>query len=110
MDLSDPPLGCNQDFLGCVHGSSLLTVSVEHGTCYTIRVGSALLGPFGSGTMTLTPLPCPDYDGDDRVGAFDLATLLFNWGPCGGCPTDLNGDGVVGSFDLALLLGAWGPC
>jgi hypothetical protein len=60
--------------------------------------------------MTLTPQPCPDFDDSGRVGAFDLATLLFNWGPCGGCPADLNGDGVVGSFDLALLLGAWGPC
>ncbi|MCH8054465.1 MAG: hypothetical protein IH895_10410 [Planctomycetes bacterium] len=109
-DLSDPPLGCNQDFLGCAHGTSLLTVSVEHGACYTIRVGSSVLGPFGSGTMTLTPLPCPDFDGDGGVGPFDLATLLFYWGPCGDCPADLNGDGVVGSFDLALLLGAWGPC
>ncbi|MCH8964233.1 MAG: hypothetical protein IIB58_04670 [Planctomycetes bacterium] len=109
-DLSDPPLGCNQDFLGCVHGTSLLTVSVEHGTCYTIRVGSSVLGPFGSGTMTLTPLPCPDFDDDGGVGPFDLATLLFYWGPCEDCPADMNGDGVVGSFDLALLLGAWGPC
>ncbi len=107
-DLSDPPLGCNHDFLECAHGTSLLTVSVENGICYTIRVGSSVLGPFGSGTMTLTP--CYDFDDDGSVGPFDLATLLFHWGPCGDCPADLNGDGVVDAFDLALLLGAWGPC
>ncbi len=110
LDLSDPPLGCNQDFLECAHGTSVLTVSVEHGVCYTIRVGSSVFGPFGSGTMTLTPLLCPDYDGDGRVGAFDLATLLFDWGPCDGCLGDLNGDGVVSATDLALLLGSWGLC
>ncbi len=109
-DLSDPPLGCNQDFMGCAHGTSQLTVSVEHDTCYTIRVGSSVLGPFGSGTMTLTPQTCPDFNNDGVVSALDLATLLAFWGPCEGCPADLNGDGVVGSFDLALLLGAWGPC
>ena len=55
--------------------------------------------------------PCPaDFNGDETVGAEDLAQLLGSWGPCSGCPADFNGDGEVGSFDLALLLGEWGPC
>jgi len=51
-----------------------------------------------------------DFDGDDDVGAFDLAILLGSWGPCAGCPADFDGDGEVGAFDLATLLGNWGPC
>ena len=58
------------------------------------------------------PQPCPaDLDGNGEVGAFDLALLLGNWGPCDGdCPADLDGSGAVGAFDLALLLGNWGDC
>ena len=54
---------------------------------------------------------CPaDLDGDDTIGASDLAILLGAWGPCPDCPADLDGDGAVGPFDLALLLGNWGSC
>ncbi len=64
-------------------------------------------------TLTVLP-PCPaDFDDDGAVGAFDLAILLGNWGPCpdpDSCPADLDNDGTVGPFDLALLLGTWGPC
>ncbi len=57
------------------------------------------------------PGPCPaDFDGDGRVGSFDLALLLNSWGPNPADPADFDGDGIVGTFDLALLLGAWGPC
>lgn len=51
-----------------------------------------------------------DLGGDGEVGPADLAQLLGNWGPCGGCPADLDGDGAIGPFDLALLLGSWGAC
>jgi len=51
-----------------------------------------------------------DVNGDDAVGASDLAFLLGSWGPCEGCPTDFNGDNVVDAFDLAQVLGAWGMC
>ena len=60
-----------------------------------------------------------DLDGDCAVGAFDLALLLGNWGPCPEpctpgdpadiCPADFDGDCTVGPFDLAFLLGNWGP-
>ncbi len=61
---------------------------------------------------TVAPSLCPaDLDGNGAVGAFDLALLLGNWGPCDGdCPADLDDSGAVGAFDLALLLGSWGPC
>ncbi len=53
--------------------------------------------------------PCPaDLNGDQVVGAADLATLLGQWGGAG--TADLSGNGSVGPEDLALLLGAWGPC
>ena len=110
QNLSDPPLGCNQDGVECANGSSRLFVDVEPNTCYIIRIGSTFIGAFGSGTLTLIEHSCPDFDGNGIIGPSDLATLLGSWGSCGGCVADLNGDGVVGPVDLAVLLGAWGPC
>jgi hypothetical protein len=53
--------------------------------------------------------PCVgDLDGDNNVGAADLAILLGQWGGAGS--GDLDGSGSVGAADLALLLGAWGSC
>jgi uncharacterized membrane protein len=54
--------------------------------------------------------PCPaDLNGDDEVGAQDLAALLSAWGTKSS-DADLNGDGAVGAQDLAVLLSAWGAC
>lgn len=50
----------------------------------------------------------PDLDGDGQVGGSDLASLLAEWGSCGGCAADLDGDGQVGGLDLTIMLGAWG--
>ena len=37
--------------------------------------------------QALYDLPCAgDLDGDEHVGASDLAQLLGSWGPCVGCP------------------------
>lgn len=59
-----------------------------------------------------------DLDADGDVGAFDLALLLGDWGPCPEpctpgdpaqtCPADFSGDCQVKAFDLAILLGNWG--
>ncbi len=49
-----------------------------------------------------------DLDGDEMIGASDLAILLGAWGVCPACPADLDGDGVVGPADLATLLSGWG--
>ncbi len=56
-------------------------------------------------------LCCPeDLNGDGQVRAFDLAMLLFAWGPNPGDSADFDGDGLVGPIDLATLLFAWGSC
>ena len=46
-----------------------------------------------------------DLNGDGRVDAIDLATLLGNWSGQG--VGDIDASGLVGAADLALLLGAW---
>lgn len=57
----------------------------------------------------LIPEACAgDLDGDQLVGAADLALLLSAWGQPGA--GDLSGDGTINGADLALLLAAWGPC
>ncbi len=60
--LSDPPLACNDDLAICGGGSSQVEVPVVSGQCYTIRVGSSYLVPFGTGTLRLeqaiTPPAC----------------------------------------------------
>lgn len=56
-----------------------------------------------------TSLPCAgDLDGDNVVGAADLAIVLGQWGTAG--TADMSGDGIVDAADLGLLLGAWGAC
>jgi len=47
-----------------------------------------------------------DLNGDGRVDAVDLASLLAAWGGSG--PADLDGNGIVSAEDLAILLAAWG--
>jgi parallel beta-helix repeat protein/predicted outer membrane repeat protein len=63
-----------------------------------IEFGSTPLGPQAA---------VGDMNADGTVGAADLAMLLANWGPCGGCAADLDGDGAVGAADLAILLAHW---
>jgi len=45
-----------------------------------------------------------DLDGDGMVGASDIAVLLLDFGPCGGCASDLDRSGAVDSGDIAFLL------
>lgn len=56
------------------------------------------------------PAPCPnpaDLNGDGKVNATDLATVLNGWGLAG--PSDLNGSGTTDANDLAIVLNAWAP-
>jgi hypothetical protein len=69
---------------------------------------------------------CFDANEDEHIDAYDLGSLLNNWGPCEGvkavkafevsfacqfpCPGDIDGSGAVGPEDLAQVLGNWGPC
>ena len=69
--LGDPPLACNNDGLVCIGGSSQVVVNIVQGNCYTIRVGSSILFPSGSGVLTLSldvPDPC-DLDASIPPGA-----------------------------------------
>lgn len=107
-------LACNDDGGGsCLPTTaSQLSVPIDCGTTYLIRVGGGL----GEGTLSISiasgppcPIACPgDLDGDAVVGPADLAILLGAWGGTGSA--DLSGNGSVGPEDLAVLLGAWGPC
>ncbi|MBM3962551.1 MAG: hypothetical protein FJ306_11705 [Planctomycetes bacterium] len=56
------------------------------------------------------PAPCPnpaDLNGDGKVNATDLATVLNGWSLAG--PSDLNGNGTTDANDLAIVLNAWAP-
>jgi hypothetical protein len=57
LSLSDPPLACNNDGVGCSGGSSFVVTDVVLGNCYMIRLGSSSLPPVGSGTLTLSMTP-----------------------------------------------------
>jgi len=48
-----------------------------------------------------------DITGDGKVGKYDFALLMLNWGKTGENPADLNGDGVVDKYDFALLMMYW---
>lgn len=56
------------------------------------------------------PAVCPtgDIDSDGKVGAYDLAILLQEWGPLDDFyPADIDGDFKVDATDLAELLNSW---
>lgn len=48
-----------------------------------------------------------DLDGDDVIGAADIAILLGSWGPTTDA-ADLDRNGFVDATDLSILLGNWG--
>jgi len=52
--------------------------------------------------------PVGDLNGDGRVDAGDLASLLGSWGAAGG-PADLDGNGIVAAGDLTILIANWTP-
>jgi peptidoglycan/xylan/chitin deacetylase (PgdA/CDA1 family) len=69
--------------------------------------------PTPTGTPTPTPTPSADapgdLNGDDRVDALDLSTLLTNWNKNGmtAAQGDINNDGTVDALDLSTLLTNW---
>lgn len=81
--VSDPPLGCNDDFPGCTSGSSQVVVDVTDGNCYMIRIGSSFTGISGLGTLTLSegPMTC---DLSAAIPGCSTAELEA-------CGTDTNG-------------------
>jgi hypothetical protein len=105
----DTILGCNDDADGCDTGS-ILTVPVNAGQCYRIRVGGFTENLEGHGTFSIVcnSTCVGDLTGDNVVDAADLAVLLGDWGQPGS--GDFNGSGVIDGGDLATMLGAWGTC
>ncbi|MCH8969250.1 MAG: hypothetical protein IIA66_09055 [Planctomycetes bacterium] len=74
-------LGCNDDFGGPCGFTSQVTVPVNSGNCYKIRIGGWMEGSQGTGTLTVSPCPktcivdpeCDDVDActtDTCVGGF----------------------------------------
>ncbi|MFO0872854.1 MAG: hypothetical protein U0575_02630 [Phycisphaerales bacterium] len=103
------PIACNDDFAGCSGFTSKVSVLVNAGECFFIRLGG-YNGAFGTGTLSVT-YTCPclgDLNGDSVIDGADLGALLGQWGADG--TADLNFDGTVNGADLGLLLGNWGPC
>ena len=47
-------LGCSDDAKGCKGFTSEVTVPVDNGNCYKIRIGGWNEGAEGTGTLTLT--------------------------------------------------------
>lgn len=116
---SCPPvelLACSDDDDSCEASgsSSSMSLPVECGQTYLIRVGGR--GMQGFGTLLISEpdgrrCACEgDLNGDGIVDGGDLGSMLGQWGACPGCEADLNQDGVVDGNDLGALLGLWGPC
>ncbi len=113
----DPQLGCVSDAEPCQAGQFCNEAKDTCGECIADGdcddADASTNDTCVEGTCVSIPSTgdCPaDLDGDDDVGASDLAMLLGNWGPNVGHPADLTRDGSVGAEDLAILLGSWGPC
>ena len=68
-------------------------------------IGSTSTGGGSTGGTTATG----DLNGDSKVDALDLSTLLSNWNKSGATAAqgDLNADGVVNALDLSTLLSNW---
>lgn len=85
-----------------------LAIELGEGETVLVRVASlagaqgTLVAGFEPGAACLA-----DFNGDGRVDAVDLGTVLSAWGQPGG---DLNGDGSTNAADLTIVLGAWGVC
>jgi hypothetical protein len=109
-------LACNGDGVACEGGGSAITVPVEIGNTYLIRIGGSTESSVGSGTILLNgPVgicieSCfTDLQVDGEINVGDLLVVIGQWGnTCGAA--DLNVDGEVDVMDLLLVIGAWGPC
>lgn len=103
-------VACDDDSTdACTSVSSQVTVAVQAGMRYAIRVAGHD-GPAGDGELTLAYETCAeDVDGDNDVGINDLLRVLAAWGT-NDADADITGDGVVDIDDLLQVLAAWGTC
>jgi peptidoglycan/xylan/chitin deacetylase (PgdA/CDA1 family) len=82
-----------------------LQVIVKGATTQAYYDGAQLFIPGNTSTTTGTG----DINGDGKVDALDLSTLLTNWNKTSATAAqgDLNGDGTVDALDLSTLLTNW---
>ena len=103
---------CDESHTGeCINDVPELECQFER---WAKRVFCDELDPPCDGGGICDPDCIRDIDGDDQVGAPDLANLLgcrgqIMLGTMRDC-FDKDGDGFIMTFDLASLLGAWGTC
>ncbi len=107
-------LACDDDGCGTTGGPSTVTLDVNEGVTYFIRV-TGWSGASGDFQLNITGPACDgtcaaDLNDDGVVNILDLIELIQQAGPCEGCPADLNGDGVVNIIDAYLLILNRGPC
>ncbi|MEY2796401.1 MAG: hypothetical protein RIR10_2117 [Planctomycetota bacterium] len=92
-----------QNFGWCVVGNETVLQSVKRFDSHEATVES--YRPQLTIVYTAAPPNPYDLNGDFKVNAADLATLLSRWGLAGN--GDADGSGAVDGADLAGLLGAW---
>jgi hypothetical protein len=110
--IDDDILVCSDNAPGC-GATSEVTIDVNEGQCYLIRVGGAGAST-GTGQLSIEIEPdCQgDADGDGIIGILDFLILIGSWGPCPppcppSCPADFDGDCNVGVTDFLIQLANW---
>lgn len=111
-------IACNGNSKQCSNSSAYVTLPVQEGHAYFVRIGGydeesvgdgfvLIHGPDGECTSSGLCLADLQIDGEVNVG--DLLVVISQWSePCG--TADLNVDGIVDIQDLLLVIGTWGPC
>lgn len=86
------------------------TTSIETpaGVCHDLsgRFGTVTGQQLALYDVPSSSSPVGDINSDGRVNAYDLSTLLGDWGSTT-ARSDLNGSGRVDVFDLSTLLSRW---
>lgn len=128
--LGAPILACNDDFGGCSGNTSQITLAVEQGETYRIRVGG-WNGASGEGSILVT-CGIPNNTCADALEVFDGNTFVSTVGAATDGPTitcgTLNGAmprdvwfryvatctgpltvSTCGTADFDTMIGVWGP-
>jgi hypothetical protein len=122
---SQCPSGGNSNVLACNNNvspndnTSSVTLNVQGGTWYTIRIASAssIISGWYILNVNFECAPncpadiAPQPDGNNVVDVDDLLAVINSWG--GNGPADIapsGGNGVVDVDDLLAVINAWGVC
>ena len=99
-------LGCNDDFSGCAGYTSQVTVGVQQGGCYLIRVGGWNDGDMGTGTLTVTgpgggPTGPMNDDCEDAIDVGEETLAFTNVGATTDGPDEPGACTFFSSSDVA---------